>query len=137
MEKIMKKAFISIYVLLILLVFALTITFIYKENDTNADIVQALYNKKVATYEAESAINIIFAEKKSGRDISDKELLDNFNHKAQIEITREIYNNKSLGEDNLSVINVKASYKDTRSNTTLAYKEDKNKNLIIVYKRVY
>lgn len=137
MKKIMKKAFISIYVLLILLVFALTITFIYKENDTNADIVSNLYNKKVAMYEAESAINIIFVEKKSGRNIKDKELLDNFDHKAQIEITREIYNNKSLGVDNLSVINVRASYKGTCSNTTLAYKEDENKNLIIVYKRVY
>lgn len=137
MEKIMKKAFISIYVLLILLVFALTITFIYKENDTNADIVQALYNKKVATYEAESAINIIFAEKKSGRNIINKELLDNFDHKAQIEITRGISNNESLGVDNLNIIKVEAKYKGTYSITTLAYKEDKNKNLIIVYERVY
>ena len=46
----MKKAFISIYVLLILLVCGLTISFIYKENETNYDVVESMYDKKPVSY---------------------------------------------------------------------------------------
>lgn len=133
----MKKAFVSIYVLLILLVFGLTITFIYKENDTNYDISESLYNKKIALYEAESVLNMIIEEKNNGNEIQSGDILRHFNHKSEIEIYNGIPNNGVEEAKGAKAINVRAKYKGTESHAILTYKVDENNKIKIVYKRVY
>lgn len=133
----MKKAFISIYVLLILLVFGLTITFIYKENETNFDTSQALYNKKVAMYEAESFLNILIGEDSVKLPTNDYNLLRAFDHKSEIEITRGNSEAKINEGKNVKVLSVTAKYQGTRSWAIASYKEDENKKAKILYKRVY
>lgn len=133
----MKKAFISIYVLLILLVFGLTITFIYKENETNFDSSQALYNKKVAMYEAESMLNILLAEKNINPSLNDNDLLRAFDHKSSFVITMGNSKAKIHKGNNVKVLSVNAGYQGTRSWAIASYKEDENKKAKILYKRVY
>lgn len=133
----MKKGFVSIYVLLILLAFGLTISFIYKENETNFDSVSSLYYKKFAMYEAESALNIIMAEKKCGKGINNDEFLDKFNHKSKLEITRGNASNNIKEAEGAKVIIIRAVYEEAISKAILTYKEDVNKKPIIIYKRVY
>ena len=151
----MKKAFVSIYVLLILLVFGLTITFIYKENDTNYDISESLYNKKIALFEAESVLNMIIEEKNNGNEIQSGDILRNFEHKSKIEIfygthdkggkeaegekvIKEAEGEKVIKEaEEENVINVSALYQGARSNAILNYEKGENDKIKIIYKRVY
>ena len=133
----MKKAFISIYVLLILLVFGLTITFIYKENETNFDANQALYNKKIAMYEAESMLNILIAEKNINSSLNDYDLLSTFDHKSSFEISRDKSEAKINDKNDVKVLSVTAKYQGTRSWAIASYEEDENKKIKILYKRVY
>lgn len=133
----MKKAFVSIYVLLILLVFGLTITFIYKENDTNYDISESLYNKKIALYEAESVLNIIIGEKNAGSKLSKEEILATVDHVSDIVISTNDTENNVAEAQGAKGIHVRAKYKGTESHAILTYKEDKNNKIEIVYKRVY
>lgn len=133
----MKKAFVSIYVLLILLVFGLTVTFIYKENDTNYDISESLYNKKIALFEAESVLNMIIEERNAGNEVSTQDILRNFNHLSEIDISNGTPKNVVKEAEGAKSINVRADYKGTESHAILTYKEDKNKKIEIVYKRVY
>lgn len=60
----MKKGFISIYVLLILLILSVSIAFISDQNENNQEIKSSLLDKKQATYDAESSINIYLKEEK-------------------------------------------------------------------------
>lgn len=133
----MKKAFISIYVLIILLVFGLTITFIYKENETNFDTSQALYNKKIAMYEAESFLNILVAEKNIDPSLNNYDILRKFGHQSEIEINKgesDVKNNE--GKDT-KVIAITAKFKGSIGQAILTYKEDQNKKIQIQYKRVF
>lgn len=76
----MKKGFISIYVLLLLLILSVSIAFINDQSKNNHEIKSSLLDKKQATYDAESSINIYLKEEKEslltyinndfGRDIS-------------------------------------------------------------------
>lgn len=76
----MKKGFISIYVLLLLLILSVSIAFINDQSKNNHEIKSSLLDKKQATYDAESNINIYLKEEKEslltyinndfGRDIS-------------------------------------------------------------------
>ena len=133
----MKKAFISIYVLLILLVFGLTITFLYKENETNFDTSQALSNKKITMYEAESMLKIFIAAKNINPSLDDYNLLSAFDHKSSFEITRNNSEVKIHKGNNVKVLSVTAKYQGTRSWAIASYKEDENKKIKILYKRVY
>ena len=133
----MKKAFISIYVLLLLLVFGLSISFIYKENDTSSDLSEGLYNKKLALYEAESFLNIVVGEKNSGSKLSNQEILATFDHVSEIEISTGDTKNNVAEAQGAKAINVRAKYKGTESHAILTYKVDENNKIKIVYKRVY
>ncbi len=133
----MKKAFISIYVLLILLVFGLTITFIYKENETNFDSSQALYNKKIAMYEAESFLNILVAEKNIDPSINNYDILKKFGHKSEIKINKGQSDAKNNEGKDTKVIAITAKYKGSIGQAILKYKEDENKKIQIEYKNVY
>ncbi|WP_311480647.1 hypothetical protein [uncultured Anaerococcus sp.] len=133
----MKKAFISIYVLLILLVFGLTITFIYKENDTNFDTSQALYNKKIAMYEAESLLNILIEEGHVKTNLNDNKIIKAFYHKSDFEIYRGDSNIEVNKVKDAKVLSITAQYKGTMSQAILTYGEDENTKAKISYKRVY
>ena len=133
----MKKAFISIYVLLILLVFGLTITFIYKENDTNFDTSQALYNKKIAMYEAESLLNIIIEEGSIKTNLNDNKIIKSFVHKSDFEIYRGDSNIELNEKKNAKVLSITTKYEGSISQAILKYKEDEKKELKILYKKIY
>ena len=133
----MKKAFISIYVLLILLVFGLTISFIYEENETNFDATQALYNKKIAMYEAESFLNILVAEKNINTSVNHNDLLRVFDHRSEITIASGDSNTLFNQGKNAKVINIRASYKGSVSYAILTYKLDDKNKIVTLYKRAY
>ena len=133
----MKKAFISIYVLLILLVFGLTITFIYKENDTNFDTSQALYNKKIAMYEAESLLNILIEEGSIKTNLNDNKIIKSFVHKSDFKIYRGDSNIEVNKVKDAKVLSITAQYKGTMSQAILTYGEDESTKAKISYKRVY
>lgn len=59
----MRKGFISIYVLLLLLILSVSIAFINDQSENNQEIKSSLLDKKQATYDAESSINIYLEEK--------------------------------------------------------------------------
>lgn len=133
----MKKAFISIYVLLILLVFGLTITFIYKENEMNFDTSQALYNKKLSMYEAESLLNILIEEDSVKTNLNDNKIIKAFDHKSDFEIYRGDSNIEVNKVKDAKVLSITAQYKGTMSQAILTYGEDENTKAKISYKRVY
>lgn len=58
------KAFISIYVLLILSIISLSLGFIYKQSLNNQDLNNDIYNKKKTVYKLESLNNIALSDKK-------------------------------------------------------------------------
>ncbi|WP_262122488.1 hypothetical protein [Anaerococcus sp. Marseille-Q5996] len=58
----MKKGFVSILTLFVLLVLSLTITFVYGQNENTSEYVRDLYNKKQAIYLAESVMNSYLVE---------------------------------------------------------------------------
>ena len=58
----MKKGFISIYVLIILLFISISLAFISKQAKNNREIAYDLYDKKNSSYAAESVINIFLDE---------------------------------------------------------------------------
>lgn len=118
----MKKAFISIYVLLILLVFGITISFVHKENETNFDTSQALYNKKISMYEAESFLNILIGEEKLVTETNDMELLGAFDHKSELKIYRGDSQAAVNEGKSAKVITIKAKYKDTVSKAVFPMK---------------
>ena len=60
----MKKGFISIYVLLLLLILSVSIAFINDQSVNNQEIKSSLLDKKQATYDAESSVNIYLKEEK-------------------------------------------------------------------------
>lgn len=60
----MKKGFVSIYVLLLLLILSVSIAFISDQSENNQEIKSSLLDKKQATYDAESSINLYLKEEK-------------------------------------------------------------------------
>lgn len=137
-----KNGFISLYVLLILLVFALTISFIYRENESNFDNSENLYNKKVAMFEAESLLNMIIEENRGvdESEIGNKnyyDLINSFGSHSKLEVSHDDTKNKVKEAQDAKVMSVSAVYKDTKSFATLVYEIDKNKKLVIIYKKVY
>lgn len=58
----MKKGFVSILTLFVLLVLSLSIAFVYRQNENTNEYVSDLYNKKQAIYLAESVMNSYLVE---------------------------------------------------------------------------
>ena len=96
----MKKGFISILTLFVLLVLSLTITFIYQQNINNSEYISDLYNKKQAQYLAESVINKYLVENYD--ELEDIILTD---HKKYNKINEELNKSteKYLLEDDLKI----------------------------------
>ena len=79
----MKKAFISVYTLIVLFIISLTITYIYNQQKNSASYAKGLYEKKQAQYLAESIMNT-FMEENSDQvaEIILKDYDENQNKKA-------------------------------------------------------
>lgn len=60
-----KRGFLSIYVLIILLLLSISLTFIYEQTINNNDSNKDLYDRKKAIYELESLYSIIVDDKKT------------------------------------------------------------------------
>lgn len=60
-----KRGFLSIYVLIILLLLSISLTFIYEQAINNSDSNKDLYDRKKAIYELESLYSIIVDDKKT------------------------------------------------------------------------
>lgn len=60
-----KRGFLSIYVMIILLLLSISLTFIYEQAINNSDSNKDLYNRKKAIYELESLYSIIVDDKKT------------------------------------------------------------------------
>lgn len=133
----MKKAFISIYVLLILLVCGLTISFIYKENETNYDVAKSMYVKKEAMYEAESFLNIIIEEKTLDDKLNIDDLLESLKPKSEIRVRIENVENLVEEAKGAKVLIVTSLYKNVTAKATIAYKLDEANKIKIIYKKVY
>ncbi|MBM0045946.1 hypothetical protein [Anaerococcus sp. mt242] len=58
----MKKGFVSILTLFVLLVLSLTITFVYRQNENTNEYIRDLYSKKQSIYLAESVMNRFLVE---------------------------------------------------------------------------
>lgn len=133
----MKKAFISIYVLLILLVCGLTISFIYKENETNYDVVESMYDKKQAMYEAESFLNIILEEKTLDDKLNIDDLVESLKPKSEIKVRIENVENLVEEAKGAKVLIVTSLYKNVTAKATIAYKLNEANKIKIIYKKVY
>ncbi|KGF03549.1 hypothetical protein [Anaerococcus lactolyticus] len=133
----MKKAFISIYVLLILLVCGLTIGFIYKENETNYDVAKSMYAKKEAMYEAESFLNIIIEEKTLDDKLNIDDLLESLKPKSEIRVRIEEAKNLVKEAKGAKVLIVTSLYKNVTAKATIAYKLDEANKIKIIYKKIY
>lgn len=81
----MKKAFISAYTLIILLIVSLTITFIYNQQKSTSDYGKNLYDKKKAQYLSESVLNSFMDEK---NDRITRLIIDDYDKKRTDKITR-------------------------------------------------
>lgn len=58
----MKRGFISVYVLIILLFISVSLAFLARQVQNNTDIKGDLYDRKQAIYDAESQVNIFYAK---------------------------------------------------------------------------
>ena len=96
----MKKGFVSILTLFVLLVLSLSITFVYRQNENTSEYVRDLYNKKQAIYLAESVMNSYLVENHDKLEeiilrndlITDKKKTDNYELNKS---SNFLYNGKS------------------------------------------
>lgn len=137
MKKNIRKGFISVYVLLILLALGLTISFIYRENENNYQNTVDLYNKKIAMFGAESLLNMIVEENRAGSERTYYDLLNNFDSFAKLEIHHGSTNNKVTEAKNSKTLSVRADYKGTVAYAIMIYKMDENNKIKLIYKKVY
>ena len=80
----MKKAFISIYVLIILLVLALSVSFISGQNEVDTDLALDISNKKQSLFDCESFANVVIEELSLDKDTNIENL------KASLSLESEI-----------------------------------------------
>lgn len=96
-----KKAFINIYILILLLILSIVIGFSFEQTKNEADLNKDLYNKKTALYEAESVMNIFLAdEDQVGILVNEYFYSKNPNNdnsfKNRVKVFNEEYNGKNF-----------------------------------------
>lgn len=96
-----KKAFINIYILILLLILSIVIGFSFEQTKNEADLNKDLYNKKIALYEAESVMNIFLAdEDQVGILVNEYFYSKNPNNyngfKNRVKVFNEEYNGKNF-----------------------------------------
>ena len=126
----MKKAFISIYVLIILLLLALSVSFIAGQNQVDTELSNEISDKKQSLFDAESFANVLIEELSLDKNLDPNSIKEVLYLKSDI----EIYQAKE--ECNLQ-INLKAKYKNTISKAQIKYKYDENNKFILINKRIY
>ena len=115
----MKKGFVSIITLFVLLVLSLTISFAYRQNINNSEYSKDLYNKKQAQYLSESILN--------------KYLVENYDQLEKIIIEDYKKQRKITGESKTDSYNLKnresVVYKGREYNIKIShvYREDDEK----------
>lgn len=90
----MKKAFISVYTLIVLFIISLTITYIYNQQKNSASYAKGLYEKKQAQYLAESIMNTFMEE---NSDQVAEIILDDYDKKIEEDTKKIKKQTKSLG----------------------------------------
>ncbi|WP_106460054.1 hypothetical protein [Anaerococcus sp. Marseille-P3915] len=126
----MKKAFISIYVLIILLLLSLSVSFIAGQNEVDTELSNDISDKKQSLFDAESFVNVLIEELSLDKNLDPNFIKEVLYLKSDI----EIYQAKE--ECNLQ-INLKAKYKNTISKAQIKYKYDENNKFILINKRIY
>lgn len=126
----MKKAFISIYVLIILLLLALSVSFIAGQNQVDTELSNEISDKKQSLFDAESFANVLIEELSLDKTTNPDTI------KGVLYLKSDIKINKSKEENNLQ-INLKAKYNNTLSKAQIKYKYDKNDKFILINKRIY
>ncbi|WP_296128940.1 hypothetical protein [uncultured Anaerococcus sp.] len=126
----MKKAFISIYVLIILLVLALSVSFISGQNEVDTDLALDISNKKQSLFDCESFANVVIEELSLDKDTNIENL------KASLSLESEIIINP-IEDLPYQQVNINAKYKDTVSIALIKYDYDKNNRFILINKRIY
>lgn len=126
----MKKAFISIYVLIILLVLALSVSFISGQNEVDTDLALNISNKKQSLFDCESFANVVIEELSIDKDTNIENLKASLSLESEIIIT-------PVEDLPYQQINVKARYEDTESRAQIKYDYDKNNRFILINKRIY
>lgn len=126
----MKKAFISIYVLIILLLLSLSVSFIAGQNEVDTELSNDISDKKQSLFDAESFVNVLIEELSLDKNLDPNSLKGVLYLRSDI----EIYQAKE--ECNLQ-INLKAKYKNTISKAQIKYKYDENNKFIFINKRIY
>lgn len=126
----MKKAFISIYVLIILLVLALSVSFISGQNEVDTDLALNISNKKQCLFDCESFANVVIEELSLDKDTNIENL------KASLSLESEIIINP-VEDLPYQQVNINAKYKDTVSIALIKYDYDKNNRFILINKRIY
>lgn len=126
----MKKAFISIYVLIILLVLALSVSFISGQNEVDTDLALNISNKKQSLFDCESFANVVIEELSIDKDTNIENL------KASLSLESEIIINP-VEDLPYQQVNINAKYKDTVSIALIKYDYDKNNRFILINKRIY
>lgn len=117
----MKKAFISIYALFVLLIVSLTITFIYNQQKSTSSYANTLYEKKQAQYLAESIINS-FVEDNS--DWIAELIINDYDESKNKEETSSrfiIENQKYIFGDKIYYINISRIYHQNRKELSGLY----------------
>ena len=90
----MKKAFISVYTLIVLFIISLTITYIYNQQKNSASYAKGLYEKKQAQYLAESIMNTFMEE---NSDQVAEIILGDYDKKIEDDTKKIKKQTKSLG----------------------------------------
>ena len=90
----MKKAFISVYTLIVLFIISLTITYIYNQQKNSASYAKGLYEKKQAQYLAESIMNTFMEE---NSDQVAEIILGDYDKKIEEDTKKIKKQTKSLG----------------------------------------
>ncbi|MCW6678131.1 hypothetical protein NH286_03055 [Anaerococcus sp. NML200574] len=126
----MKKAFISIYVLIILLLLALSVSFIAGQNQVDTELSNEINDKKQSLFDAESFANVLIEELSLDKNLEPNSLKGVLYLRSDIEIYQ------SEDENNLQ-FNLKSKYKNTISRALIKYKFDENDKFILINKRIY
>lgn len=126
----MKRAFVSIYVLIILLLLALSISFISGQNEVDTDLALNISNKKQSLFDCESFANVAIEELSLDKDTNIENLKSTLSLESEIIIT-------PIEDLPYQQVNINAKYKDTVSIALIKYDYDRNNKFILINKRIY
>lgn len=126
------KGFISIFVLIILLILSITITFIYEQNKSISQYNKDLYNKKKAQYLSESMMNIFLDENMDW--ISELIIKDYIDNKNKVRESKHLYNKNNYKNNYVYYKDSKATIWISYSNKNFTGPKDLNDSYLIFTK---